>query len=123
MEKLKTRKRFDENGKEILPTTRASSTRQEKQIQKSLGGKRTSNSGATRYGRKGDIVLEDWTIEAKTVQRHQNSFSIKKEWIEKLRQESLSNGKKYEALAFQFGPDEENFYIIDENTFKSLFNS
>lgn len=99
-------------------TTRESSTNQEKQIQKSLGAKRTSNSGATAFGQKGDLLLEDWTIEAKTVQKPQKSFSIKKEWLEKLKQESLYNGKKYEALAFQFGPDEENFYVIDENTFK-----
>lgn len=103
------------------PTTRASSTKQEKQIAKNLNACRTANSGATTFGRKGDLTKDDWTIEAKTCQTHQKSFSIKKEWIEKLKNESLYNGTKYEALAFQFGPDEDNYYIVDENTFKSLF--
>ena len=29
-------------------------------------------------------------------------------------------GKKYSALAFNFGPDEKNYYIIDEFLFQSL---
>ena len=29
-------------------------------------------------------------------------------------------GKKYSALAFNFGPDEENYYIIDEYLFQTL---
>ena len=112
---------MNDDGSIVKPTTRASSTAQEKQIAKSLKAKRTSNSGATFYGTKGDLTKGDWTIEAKTCQTHQKSFSIKKEWIEKLKNESLYNGTKYEALAFQFGPDEENYYIVDENTFRSLF--
>ena len=29
-------------------------------------------------------------------------------------------GKKYHALAFNFGPNEDNYYVIDEYLFKSL---
>ena len=29
-------------------------------------------------------------------------------------------GKKYEALVFNFGPDEENFAIIDMDLFNTL---
>ena len=29
-------------------------------------------------------------------------------------------GKKYSALAFNFGPDEKNYYIIDEFLFQTL---
>ena len=29
-------------------------------------------------------------------------------------------GKKYNALVFNFGPDEDNYYIIDEYLFKEL---
>ena len=121
MRQLKKRTIYNDDGSIKKKTTRESSTSQEKQISKSLNAKRTSNSGATTFGAKGDLLLENWTIEAKTVQKPQKSISIKKAWIEKLRIESLYNGKKHEALAIQFGPDEENFYIIDENTFKSLF--
>lgn len=51
---------------------------------------------------------------------HSDSISIKKEWLEKNVQEAMFMGKKYNALAFNFGPDEENHYIIDEYLFKEL---
>ena len=31
-------------------------------------------------------------------------------------------GKKYSALAFNFGPNEKNYYIIDEYLFEELLN-
>ena len=48
------------------------------------------------------------------------SISIKKEWITKTEKEAVFMGKKYTALAFNFGPDEPNYYIIDEYLFQDL---
>ena len=100
--------------------TRYFSKQQEKEVAKSLGGRTTKNSGATMFGGKGDILLTNWTIEAKTKTSHAESISIKKEWLEKNRKEALFDGKKYNALVFSFGPNEENYYVIDENLFKEL---
>ena len=47
-------------------------------------------------------------------------MSIQKEWLEKNVKEALFQGKPYTALAFNFGPDEKNYYIIDEELFEKL---
>lgn len=38
----------------------------------------------------------------------------------KNREEMVFLGKKYQAIVFNFGPTEENHYIIDEFLFKEL---
>lgn len=69
---------------------------------------------------KGDVLLDDFLIECKTKMSPSESISIKKEWIEKNEKESLFMGKKYSSIAFNFGPDEKMYYIIDEYLFESL---
>lgn len=102
--------------------TRYYSSKQEKTVAKAIGGKTTPNSGATPWV-KGDIQTsgsESFLLECKTKTTASNSISIKKEWIEKNRQEMVFMGKKHQAIAFNFGPDEENHYIIDEYLFQFL---
>ena len=50
------------------------------------------------------------------------SMSIKRDWIDKLKEEAFAIGKPYWAVAFNFGDlrNPENFYIIDESLFKQL---
>ena len=101
--------------------TRFYSNKQEKQVAKSLGGKQVVNSGATPFY-KGDVLLDDWLIECKTTTSTQKaSFSIRKEWLEKNREEAFAMNKLYSALAFDYG-DGDTFYIIDEKLFKLLIN-
>ena len=47
------------------------------------------------------------------------SISIKREWIDKLREEAFAMGKPYWSVAFNFGGlgNRVNFYIIDEKLF------
>lgn len=99
--------------------TRYYSKRQEDGIAKNLGGQRVKNSGATPW-EKGDIQLDKWLIEAKTKTSSSQSISIQKEWLEKNGKEALFMGKPYSALAFNFGPSEKNYYIIDEYLFQIL---
>ena len=55
-------------------STREVSSIQEKKIAKALGGKRTPNSGATKFD-KGDLYIDsDWLIEAKTCMEPKKSF-------------------------------------------------
>ena len=98
--------------------TRFYSSKQEKHIAKELGGKKVANSGATAFN-KGDIVLDAWLLEAKTKTKETNSFSIKKEWLEKNKEEAFAMRKSYNALVFDFG-DGHNYYVIDEKTFKEV---
>ena len=97
------------------------SSRQEKSIAKKFGGKKISNSGATSFD-KGDVKLEDFLIEAKTCVNRKESFSIKSEWLEKINKERFSSRKRFCALVFQFEPDGENYFVIDERTFKQFLN-
>lgn len=102
--------------------TRYYSARQERAVAKSVGGKQTANSGATMF-QKGDIKTdgeESFLIECKTKTSHSDSISFKKEWIEKNKQEAAFMGKQHQAVVFNFGPDEENYYVIEEYLFKEL---
>ena len=49
------------------------------------------------------------------------SFSIKKEWLDKIKQESFAMNKEFFALVFNFGEKNgENYYVINEKTFRQL---
>lgn len=85
-----------------------------------MGARRVANSGATKFD-KGDVVLgSEWLIEAKTAMEPKKSFSIKKDWLEKLREEKFACRKDYNALCFDFGDEGNRYYILDEDTFKTL---
>lgn len=99
--------------------TRFYSNKQEKKVAKAVSGKKVANSGATAFD-KGDVTLADMLIECKTSMEEKKSFSIKKEWLEKNKEEAFEMGKSYSALAFRFSPDGEDYYIIDEKLFKQL---
>lgn len=99
--------------------TRFYSSRQEKKVAKVVAGKQVSNSGATEFI-KGDVTTDNILIECKTATTEKKSFSIKKEWLEKNKEEAFAMGKSYSVLAFNFGPDTDNYYILDEKTFKKI---
>lgn len=89
------------------------SKKQEEKVAKDLGGKVVANSGASAF-HKGDVALENMLLECKTVTKDQSSVSIKKEWLEKTKQEAFVMRKDYYALAIQFGPNQENYYIVPQ---------
>lgn len=96
--------------------TRFYSNKQEKAVAKKIGGKQTANSGATAFS-KGDVQTEEWLIECKTTTcTAKASFSIKKQWLEKNKEEAFAMGKYYNALCFDYG-DGKRYYIVDEKTF------
>lgn len=96
--------------------TRYYSNKQEKAVAKTLEGKQTANSGATAFS-KGDVTTEDWLIECKTCTSEKASFSIKKEWLEKNKQEAFAMRKMYNTLCFDYGDNGTRYYIVDEKTF------
>lgn len=101
--------------------TRYYSKRQEEAVAKVVGGRRSKNSGATMFD-KSDVSTDKFNLECKTKTSHSDSISIKKEWFEKNKQEAMFMNKPYSAIVFNFGPDEENHYIIDEYLFIELLN-
>ena len=58
---------------------------------------------ALHYFQNGDIKTDNWLFEAKTCMKEQDSFSIKKEWLDKLKNESFAMQKEFFALVFNFG--------------------
>jgi len=95
------------------------SQKQEQQIAKMIGGRIQANSGGTRFG-GGDVHTKNLFIEAKTPLSDKASFSIKKEWLDKAREQAFQQGKDYYALAFRFSPDEPDFFVIDRRLFRQL---
>ena len=108
----------EKGGSHKLPT-RYYSKRQEDAVAKKFSGNRVKGSGSTPW-QKGDVHLTKWLLECKTKTTASKSMSIQKEWLEKNVKEALFQGKPYTALAFNFGPDEKNYYIIDEELFEKL---
>lgn len=95
-------------------TTRDYSDRQEKHIAKVTGGKVQSNSGGTKFG-GGDVHTKHFLIEAKTPTKDQAGFTIKKEWLRKMRQQAFEQGKSESVLAFRFSPDDQqDYYVLNQ---------
>ena len=103
--------------------TRKYSKNQESRVAKNLKGKRQANSGATPFF-KGDVVTEQFCIECKTAMKERQSMSIKKDWIDGIKEESFAMGKPYWSIAFNFGglDNPENYYVIDEKLFLRLIH-
>lgn len=80
----------------------------------------TPNSGAGDV--KGDIAISgciDMALELKTkikpkITRGSLSFTIQKEWLEKLNKESKAANKEFWALVFSFTETDNNIYSILE---------
>jgi hypothetical protein len=100
--------------------TRYYSDRQEKRIAKAVNGNTVANSGAATFV-AGDVTTDLFLIEAKTVTKEQKSFTIKKEWLDKNKEEAFAMNKPYSALVFDFG-DGEQHYVINESLFLKLQN-
>lgn len=100
--------------------TRFYSKRQEEKVAKAVKGKRTANSGATTFS-KGDVTTDMFLLECKTKTTASNSFTIKRDWFTKNKEEAFAMHKDYSAIVIDFG-DGEQHYIIDENLFSQLLN-
>lgn len=106
----------------LMTSTREHSNAQEEQVANVLNGKKVANSGATPFN-KADVVTEHFAIECKTRMKRMKSTSIKKEWIDGIKEEAFAMGLQQWAIAFNFGDslnNAENFYIISEDMIKYL---
>lgn len=99
-------------------STRYYSNLQERRVAKAIGGRQTSNSGAPRFT-AGDVRTNSFLLECKTCTEPRKSFTLKKEWFDKNKEEAFAMHKDYSAVVFDFG-DGENLYVIDEQLFQKL---
>lgn len=102
-------------------STRYFSARQEKYLAELVSGYNNTASGSGLFN-KSDVLVKDASllIEAKTPTSEKSSFSVKKDWLDKVRKEAFSMRLANTALAFEFAPDTENFFVIDEKLFRFL---
>lgn len=99
-------------------STRGASDKQEKRIAHKFNGKVVPNSGGTKF-QGGDVVTDNFLIEAKTCLQSKNSMSIKKDWLIKMQEQAFEQGKSYSALAIDFG-ENADYFIINSKLFKFL---
>lgn len=102
-------------------STRAKSNQQEKRIAKAMGGKQVIGSGSTPF-LKGDVVAGKLFIEAKTKMVLSSQITVKKAWIDKAKEQSLSMRKEDFAIAVSFG-DAKEYYILEDTLMEDLFKS
>lgn len=103
-------------------TTRYASSTQENRIAKKFNGHVIPNSGAGKFN-KSDVVVKEanLSIECKTCMSEKKSFSIKKDWLKKHKEESFSNRLYNSIIAFNFFyEDKEDYYVIDDKLMKFL---
>lgn len=102
-------------------STRYFSEKQEARVANLFCGRVVSNSGAGRF-RKGDVHVPQSSllIECKTTTSPKESFSIKKDWITKNKEEAFSNRYDNTCIAFNFGPNQPNYFVIDEKLMQFL---
>lgn len=62
-------------------------------------------------------------MECKCSTKEKDSFSIKKEWFIKNKNEMNQVGCSNHCLAFNFGNPKENFFIIDKKLMTFLIES
>lgn len=102
-------------------STRYYSDIQEETIAHMLNGVRSSNSGAAKFsGGDVKVLKASLLIECKTVLSDKDSISIKKDWIEKNNQEKFSQRLSSGVIAFNFGPNQPNYFVIDSKLMRFL---
>lgn len=102
--------------------TRDFSNKQEQYVANYLDGQRTPNSGAG-HTKKGDILIDDFMIiECKTKTKETTQVSIKKEWIDTLRKESLAMGRDYWSIVFDFGKVGDEYAVVPLNVLKEIID-
>lgn len=99
-------------------STRYCSNKHEKRTAKNIGASVQTSSGSSDF-LKGDVISSKCLVECKTAMTEKKSFSIKKEWLDKVDEQCFAMGKKYPILAFDFG-DGDNYYILNEMVMKKF---
>jgi hypothetical protein len=101
--------------------TRHFSKKQEKRGSELLGLRVTANSGATAFA-KGDARDQNLLVEFKTLTKPQQSHSLKKEWFTKNQEEAFATGRRFSAVAFDFG-DGEDYIAVSTQDFKEFYDA
>ena len=86
-----------------------------------MSGKQVIGSGSTPF-LKGDVIAGKLFIEAKTRAEPAKQITVKKEWLEKAKEQSYSTHKDDYALAISFG-EAKDYYVIEDSFFEDLYKA
>ena len=101
---------------------RYKSNQQERRIASHFtNGRQVVGSGSTPF-LKGDVIAGKLFIEAKTRASPAKQITVKKEWLEKAKEQSYSTHKEDYAVAISFG-DGKDYYVIDDSFFEDLYKA
>lgn len=103
-------------------STRYKSNLQEKRIASRFAefeGKQVIGSGSTPF-LKGDVVTQDFLIECKTKMQESTQITVKKEWVDKAREQAYEMRKPYFLLALSFG-DTSDYYLMEPMIFEEMY--
>lgn len=108
-----------------MPTNNDNSThyysdRMELAVAKELGGHRVAGSGNGVFSGGDVLVGSNLLVECKTSIKPVKSFSVKKEWLDKMRKEAFAINRYYASLCFDFETGGERYYVMSERMFKEL---
>ena len=92
---------------------------QEREVARKLNGKVVAGSGCGGFD-SGDVDSGRFLVECKTVTKPQTSFSVKHEWLVKIKEQAFESGKDYSCLAFRFSPESLDYVVVDINTFSEM---
>jgi len=106
----------------VYKSTREKSKAHEQYIEGKLDIRRTPNSGATTF-KKGDLEDELSLFECKTKMNETKSFSIKKEELDKIRQEAIARSKSFQFYIFNYGNITENYVVMELRDFELLYEA
>lgn len=106
-------------------STRKHSDKQERGVAKKFGTKLQIASGATPFY-KGDGVDTDLFIECKTKMSEVDSISIKKEWLEKAKEQAYQMRKGNYILVVNFGEQKwdgtmQDYVVMEDTYFEHLY--
>ena len=76
-------------------------------------------SGSTPF-LKGDVITQDFLIECKTKLQEGSQITVKREWIEKAREQAYEMRKPYFMLALSFG-DTSDYYLMEPMRLEELY--
>lgn len=107
------------NGQKVKNIPKYYSDRQEKHISKFLGGKVQPGSGCGAFN-GGDVLTERFLIEAKTTTYSRKQIQLSLEYFTKAKKQAFEQRKPYNAIAFRFDPDGQDYYIISDSLMKKL---
>lgn len=107
-----------------VTTTYGKAQKQTDVIAKYLGVKATARSGATQNGGKGDMVDALSLFECKTQMSEKESFTIKREWLSKIKKEQFEDRKDHSFLVFDFGRAsiDETFVVMTLRDFDTMYD-